>query len=43
MSPRATLGGPVSAGRALTLLRGSDQLPPEDVRDVAVDVVGGSG
>ncbi|GLW06941.1 MoxR-like ATPase [Microtetraspora sp. NBRC 13810] len=39
VSPRATLGL-VSAGRALALLRGRDYLLPDDVRDVAVDVMG---
>ncbi|GAA1262700.1 MoxR family ATPase [Sphaerisporangium rubeum] len=39
VSPRATLGL-VSAGRALALLRGRDYLLPDDVRDVAVDVIG---
>ncbi|MFI6390264.1 AAA family ATPase [Nonomuraea sp. NPDC050547] len=38
VSPRATLGL-VSAGRALALLRGRDYLLPDDVRDVAVDVM----
>jgi MoxR-like ATPase len=38
VSPRATLGL-VAAGRALALLRGRDYLLPEDVRDVAVDVM----
>jgi MoxR-like ATPase len=37
-SPRATLGL-VAAGRALALLRGRDYLLPDDVRDVAVDVM----
>ncbi|GII78050.1 MoxR-like ATPase [Sphaerisporangium rufum] len=39
VSPRATLGL-VSAGRALALLRGRDYLLPDDVRDVAPDVMG---
>ncbi|TDD55399.1 MoxR family ATPase [Nonomuraea terrae] len=39
VSPRATLGL-VSAGRALALLRGRDYLLPDDIRDVAVDVMG---
>ncbi|MEU8246593.1 AAA family ATPase [Nonomuraea sp. NPDC048916] len=39
VSPRATLGL-VAAGRALALLRGRDYLLPDDVRDVAVDVMG---
>ncbi|GAA4099686.1 AAA family ATPase [Nonomuraea soli] len=39
VSPRATLGL-VSAGRALALLRGRDYMLPDDVRDVAVDVMG---
>ncbi|MET9337818.1 MULTISPECIES: AAA family ATPase [unclassified Nonomuraea] len=39
VSPRATLGL-VSAGRALAVLRGRDYLLPDDVRDVAVDVMG---
>src|SRR5437868_7197063 len=38
VSPRATLGL-VAAGRALALLRGPDYLLPDDVRDVAVDVM----
>ncbi|WP_214323943.1 AAA family ATPase [Nonomuraea sediminis] len=38
VSPRATLGL-VAAGRALALLRGRDYLLPDDVRDVAVDVM----
>jgi MoxR-like ATPase len=38
VSPRATLGL-VSAGRALAVLRGRDYLLPDDVRDVAVDVM----
>ncbi|MET9244617.1 AAA family ATPase [Nonomuraea sp. NPDC051941] len=38
VSPRATLGL-VSAGRALALLRGRDYMLPDDVRDVAVDVM----
>ncbi|GGT04781.1 MoxR-like ATPase [Planobispora rosea] len=38
VSPRATLGL-VSAGRALALIRGRDYLLPDDVRDVAVDVM----
>ncbi|MFI9591439.1 AAA family ATPase [Nonomuraea sp. NPDC052265] len=38
VSPRATLGL-VSAGRALALLRGRDYLLPDDVRDVAADVM----
>ncbi|MCK2219331.1 AAA family ATPase [Actinomadura sp. ATCC 31491] len=38
VSPRATLGL-VSAGRAMALLRGRDYLLPDDVRDVAVDVM----
>lgn len=38
VSPRATLGL-VSAGRALALLRGRDYLLPDDIRDVAVDVM----
>ncbi len=37
-SPRATLGL-VAAGRSLALLRGRDYLLPDDVRDVAVDVM----
>jgi len=37
-SPRATLGL-VSAGRALALIRGRDYVLPDDVRDVARDVV----
>ncbi|WP_283136757.1 AAA family ATPase [Rhizohabitans arisaemae] len=37
-SPRATLGL-VAAGRALALIRGRDYLLPEDVRDVARDVM----
>ncbi|MEU9889073.1 MoxR family ATPase [Sphaerisporangium sp. NPDC051017] len=39
VSPRATLGL-VAAGRALALLRGRDYLLPDDVRDVAADVMG---
>ncbi|MFI6478814.1 AAA family ATPase [Nonomuraea sp. NPDC050663] len=39
VSPRATLGL-VSAGRALALLRGRDYMLPDDVRDVAADVMG---
>jgi MoxR-like ATPase len=39
VSPRATLGL-VAAGRGLALLRGRDYLLPDDVRDVAVDVMG---
>jgi MoxR-like ATPase len=39
VSPRATLGL-VAAGRALALLRGRDYLLPDDVRDIAVDVMG---
>ncbi|MEU4548658.1 AAA family ATPase [Nonomuraea dietziae] len=39
VSPRATLGL-VAAGRALAVLRGRDYLLPDDVRDVAVDVMG---
>ncbi|MDF5756719.1 MoxR family ATPase [Spongiactinospora sp. TRM90649] len=39
VSPRATLGL-VSAGRALALLRGRDYLLPDDVRDIAIDVMG---
>ncbi|MER6004938.1 AAA family ATPase [Nonomuraea angiospora] len=38
VSPRATLGL-VSAGRALALMRGRDYMLPDDVRDVAVDVM----
>ncbi|MFI6453694.1 AAA family ATPase [Streptosporangium amethystogenes] len=38
VSPRATLGL-VSAGRGLALLRGRDYLLPDDIRDVAVDVM----
>ncbi len=38
VSPRATLGL-VAAGRALALLRGRDYLLPDDIRDVAVDVM----
>ncbi|WP_169946423.1 MoxR family ATPase [Microbispora sp. H11081] len=38
VSPRATLGL-ISAGRALALLRGRDYLLPDDIRDVAVDVM----
>ena len=38
-SPRATLGL-VAAGRAFALLRGRDYVVPEDVRDVARDVIG---
>ncbi|GII93981.1 AAA family ATPase [Sinosporangium siamense] len=38
VSPRATLGL-VAAGRALALLRGRDYLLPDDVRDVAIDVM----
>jgi MoxR-like ATPase len=38
VSPRATLGL-VAAGRALAVLRGRDYLLPDDVRDVAVDVM----
>jgi MoxR-like ATPase len=38
VSPRATLGL-VAAGRAMALLRGRDYLLPDDVRDVAVDVM----
>lgn len=38
VSPRATLGL-IAAGRALALLRGRDYLLPDDVRDVAVDVM----
>jgi MoxR-like ATPase len=37
-SPRATLGL-VSAARAQALLRGRDYVLPEDVRDLAVDVI----
>jgi MoxR-like ATPase len=37
-SPRATLGL-VSSARALALLRGRDYVLPDDVRDVAVDVM----
>jgi MoxR-like ATPase len=37
-SPRATLGL-VAAGRALALLRGRDYLLPNDVVDIAVDVI----
>jgi MoxR-like ATPase len=37
-SPRATLGL-VASARALALLRGRDYVLPEDVRDVAVDVM----
>ncbi|MFE3450139.1 AAA family ATPase [Nonomuraea sp. NPDC059194] len=39
VSPRATLGL-VAAGRGLAVLRGRDYLLPDDVRDVAVDVMG---
>ncbi|WP_067126709.1 AAA family ATPase [Microtetraspora malaysiensis] len=38
VSPRATLGL-MAAGRALALLRGRDYLLPDDVRDVAIDVM----
>ncbi|WP_108724610.1 AAA family ATPase [Streptosporangium minutum] len=38
VSPRATLGL-VAAGRGLALLRGRDYLLPDDIRDVAVDVM----
>jgi MoxR-like ATPase len=38
VSPRATLGL-IAAGRALALLRGRDYLLPDDIRDVAVDVM----
>jgi len=38
-SPRATLGL-VSASRALALIRGRDYVLPDDVRDVARDVMG---
>ncbi|WP_371778783.1 AAA family ATPase [Streptosporangium subroseum] len=38
VSPRATLGL-VAAGRGLALMRGRDYLLPDDVRDVAVDVM----
>ncbi|MFC0866137.1 AAA family ATPase [Sphaerimonospora cavernae] len=38
VSPRATLGL-IAAGRALALLRGRDYLLPDDVRDVALDVM----
>ncbi|MFJ2033056.1 AAA family ATPase [Streptosporangium sp. NPDC087985] len=38
VSPRATLGL-IAAGRGLALLRGRDYLLPDDVRDVAVDVM----
>ncbi|GGO20029.1 MoxR-like ATPase [Microbispora rosea subsp. aerata] len=38
VSPRATLGL-IAAGRALALLRGRDYLLPDDVRDVAIDVM----
>ncbi|HEY3685001.1 MAG TPA: MoxR family ATPase [Streptosporangiaceae bacterium] len=38
-SPRATLGL-VSAARALALIRGRDYVLPDDVRDVARDVMG---
>ena len=37
-SPRATLGL-VAAARALALLRGRDYVLPDDVRDLAVDVL----
>ncbi len=37
-SPRATLGL-VAAARAQALLRGREYVLPEDVRDVAVDVL----
>ena len=37
-SPRATLGL-VAAGRAMALMRGRDYVLPEDVRDLAVDVI----
>jgi MoxR-like ATPase len=37
-SPRASIGL-VSAGRALALLRGRDHLLPQDVYDVAYDVL----
>jgi MoxR-like ATPase len=37
-SPRATLGL-VASARALALLRGRDYVLPDDVRDVAVDVM----
>ncbi|MEZ0070989.1 MoxR-like ATPase [Planotetraspora sp. GP83] len=38
VSPRATLGL-IAAGRALALLRGRDYLLPDDIQDVAVDVM----
>ena len=38
-SPRATLGL-VAAGRALALIRGRDYVLPDDIRDVARDVMG---
>ncbi|MFY1633400.1 AAA family ATPase [Solwaraspora sp. WMMB335] len=38
-SPRATLGM-VAAARGLALLRGRDYVLPEDVRELAVDVIG---
>ena len=38
VSPRATLGL-IAAGRALALMRGRDYLLPDDIRDVAVDVM----
>ncbi|MER7132798.1 AAA family ATPase [Streptosporangium saharense] len=38
VSPRATLGL-VAAGRGLALLRGRDYLLPDDIRDVAADVM----
>jgi MoxR-like ATPase len=38
-SPRASLGL-VAAGRALALMRGRDYVLPQDVLDVAVDVLG---
>lgn len=38
-SPRATLGL-VASARALALIRGRDHILPEDVRDLAGDVIG---
>ena len=38
VSPRATLGL-VAAGRALALLRGRDYLLPDDIRDVAEQII----
>src|SRR5207302_3098751 len=37
-SPRASLGL-IAAGRALALLRGRDYVLPQDVLDIAVDVI----